>query len=97
MAEKLTLSISSEVSSFAKDYAKKKGISVSLLVENYFKSLVTRNGRKSTGTLNRKVEITPRVKRLGGVLKNDEKTYKELRTEQMEHLYKKHSQHTGKK
>lgn len=61
MTTKLTLTIDEKVISAAKKYAKKKGKSLSNLVENYLKSI----GSKETD-LN---AISPKVTKLMGVIK----------------------------
>jgi len=62
---KLTLTIEKEVIEEAKEYAKEKGQSLSDLVENYFK-LITKDKRKIKSN-----QLSPRVKRLRGILKVD--------------------------
>ncbi len=61
MTTKLTLTIEEEVIKAAKTYAKKKGRSVSDLVETYLKNLA---GKSKTPD-----EISPEVKRLIGSVK----------------------------
>lgn len=60
MVTKLTLTIEQEVIKTAKSYAQKKGRSLSDLVENYLKSLETKDSGE---------DISPRVKRLVGAIK----------------------------
>jgi len=62
MKSKLTLRIEEELISKIKQFSKEKGYSVSKLVENYFKSL----------TKEEKEELTPTVKKLKGLLKNEQ-------------------------
>jgi len=78
MNTKLTLTIEKEVIEVAKKYAKEKGQSLSDLVENYFK-LIT-NERKPI----RSKELSPRVKRLRGIIKTkEEMNYKEILTQEL--------------
>lgn len=65
MNTKLTLTIEEEIIRIAKEYAKDKGQSLSGMVENYFK-LITIERRKI-----KPEELSPRVKRLRGILKVD--------------------------
>jgi hypothetical protein len=62
MNTKLTLTIEQSVIDKAKGYAKRKGHSLSDIIENYLK-VITRNGPKSD------IEITPIVKSLRGSFK----------------------------
>ncbi|KIC91279.1 DUF6364 family protein [Flavihumibacter sp. ZG627] len=61
MTTKLTLTIEEEVIKSAKVYAQKKGRSLSDLVENYLKTLSSKEGSKE--------KLSPRVKRLVGSVK----------------------------
>ena len=61
MTTKLTLTIEDKVISSAKKYAQKKGKSLSHLVENYLKSIST----KDTSNL----PISPKVSKLRGIIK----------------------------
>ena len=61
MTTKLTLTIEDKVISSAKKYAQKKGKSLSHLVENYLKSIST----KDTSNL----PISPKVAKLRGIIK----------------------------
>ncbi|MBA5628963.1 DUF6364 family protein [Moheibacter lacus] len=63
MSTKLTLNIDETTIAQAKAYAKKSGISVSKLVENYLNSLTSKRINK-----NNEIEITPLVKSLTGVI-----------------------------
>lgn len=67
MKTKLTLTIEKEVIEIAKEYAKEEGQNLSELVENYFK-LVT---HKRLPT--KEKQLSPRVKKLRGILKVDKK------------------------
>lgn len=61
MTTKLTLTIEENVIKMAKLYSKKKGRSLSELIENYLKALVSKEKSQ--------IEITPRVKKLSGSIK----------------------------
>jgi hypothetical protein len=61
MTTKLTLTIEQDVIRTAKSYAQKKGRSLSDLVENYLKTLATKDSSSE--------ELSPRVKRLVGAVK----------------------------
>jgi len=78
MNTKLTLTIQKEVIKIAKEYSKEKGQSLSELVENYFK-LITNERRPIKPS-----ELSPRVKRLRGIIKADEDLdYKQILTEEL--------------
>ncbi|MBN2395971.1 MAG: hypothetical protein JXC36_05870 [Candidatus Atribacteria bacterium] len=62
MNTKLTLTIEQSVINRAKGYAKRKGHSLSDIIENYLK-VITKNGPKTD------IEITPIVKSLRGSFK----------------------------
>jgi hypothetical protein len=62
MNTKLTLTIEQNVVNKAKVYAKRKGHSLSAIIENYLKA-ITQNGPKSD------IEMTPVVKSLRGSFK----------------------------
>ncbi len=66
MNTKLTLTLEKEVIDIAKQYAKKKGQSLSEIVENYFKFLTKDSKSK------RKPELSRKVKSLKGILKVSE-------------------------
>lgn len=61
MTTKLTLTIEQDVIKTAKTYAQSKGRSLSELIENYLKTLVTKGKGPD--------ELSPRLKRLVGVVK----------------------------
>lgn len=61
MTTKLTLTIEEKVISSAKKYAQKKGKSLSNLVENYLKSISSKDTDVNT--------LSPRVTKLMGVIK----------------------------
>ena len=60
MNTKLTLRLDKEVIERAKDYANSKNLSLSAMVENYFRFL--------SENKNPQIEITPIVKELSGIL-----------------------------
>ncbi|MBK7884369.1 MAG: hypothetical protein IPJ81_11720 [Chitinophagaceae bacterium] len=61
MTTKLTLTIEESVISSAKKYATKKGKSLSDIVENYLKSISTKE--------NEPIAISPKISKLMGVIK----------------------------
>ena len=63
MNTKLTLSLEKEVIEQAKIYAKGTGRSLSEMVENYFKSLVTNSNKKTD------IDIEDRLKKITGIVK----------------------------
>lgn len=82
MNTKLTLTVQKEIIAEAKKYAKKSGQSLSDLVENYFK-LLTKDKRKLKPD-----QISPRIKRLRGILKVNEKfDYKKELEEELSKKY----------
>ena len=82
MNTKLTLTLEKEVIERAKKYAKKKGQSLSDLVENYFK-LITKNKNKIQPR-----ELSPKVRRLRGVLKvEDDFNYKKVLADELSKKY----------
>jgi len=82
MNTKLTLTIEKEIIEEAKEYAKEKGQSLSDLVENYFK-LLTKDERKVKAN-----QLSPRVKRLRGILKVDKSIdYKKTLEEELTKKY----------
>ena len=77
MDTKLTLKLNEDVIEKAKEYAKSKKTSLSVLIENYLQKLTNEKGSKKT--------ITPLVKSLSGVIKlpknyNDKKDYTDYLT-----------------
>ena len=62
MNTKLTLSLEKEVIEQAKIYAKGTGRSLSEMVENYFKSLVTNSNKKTD------IDIEDRLKKITGIV-----------------------------
>lgn len=84
MNQKLTLVIEQELIAQAKKYAKKKGHSLSGLVENYFKVLT-----KTSDTESDAIEISPKVKALMGSIRlPDDFDYKKVLAEE---INKKHA------
>jgi len=82
MNTKLTLTIEKVIIEEAKEYAKEKGQSLSDLVENYFK-LLTKDERKVKAN-----QLSPRVKRLRGILKVDKSIdYKKTLEEELTKKY----------
>jgi len=63
MNTKLTLTIEKDIIDKAKDYARKKGRSLSDLIENYLKLIVSSKEKENTE------EITPLVRSMMGSLK----------------------------
>jgi len=61
MTTKLTLTMEDQVIDSAKEYARKKGESLSGIVENYLKSITAQEEQKSS--------ISPRVRKMMGVIK----------------------------
>lgn len=82
MNTKLTLTIEKETIEIAKEYAKEKGLSLSEIVENYFK-FVTVGRNKVKGK-----QLSPKVKKLRGIIKTeDEIDYKQILTEELSKKY----------
>ncbi len=82
MSSKLTLTIQKEIIETAKEYAKEKGLSLSEMVESYFK-LVTVNRK-----INTKKQLSPKVRKLRGIIKTeDELDYKTILTEELSKKY----------
>jgi hypothetical protein len=82
MNTKLTLTIEKEVIEIAKEYAKEKGLSLSEMVENYFK-LITVNRRKI-----KPKQISPKVRKLRGIINASENfDYKQILTEELSKKY----------
>lgn len=82
MNTKLTLTLEKEVIQTAKEYAKEQGISLSQIVENYFK-LITVSKRDN------KPEVLPsKVQKLRGIIKVDEDfDYKKTLAEELSKKY----------
>lgn len=80
MTTKLTLTIEEDVIRTAKFYAQKKGRSLSDLVENYLKTLASKDTPSE--------ELSPRVKRLVGAVKLPKKfDYKQALEEGVQKKY----------
>lgn len=80
MTTKLTLTIEADVIRTAKSYAQKKGRSLSDLVENYLKTLASKDTPSE--------ELSPRVKRLVGAVKLPKKfDYKQALEEEVQKKY----------
>ncbi|MFN5182528.1 MAG: DUF6364 family protein [Bacteroidota bacterium] len=82
MTTKLTLTIDDSVISIAKRYAKRKGKSLSDIVENYLMSLTSKE--------NKEEKISPKILKLMGVIQlPDNFDYKKELTKQLAKRYKK--------
>ena len=81
MNTKLTLTIEKEVIETAKAFAKEKGQSLSEIVENYFK-IITIEKRKIYPK-----QLTPRIKRLRCILKDENIDYKQILEEELNTKY----------
>jgi len=82
MNTKLTLTIEEEVIKIAKHYAKQKGISLSEMVENYFKFITVDRAHIKEN------QLSPKVKKLRGILKvSDDIDYKQILTEELSKKY----------
>lgn len=82
MNTKLTLTIEKEVIETAKEYAKEKGLSLSEMVENYFK-LITVDRKKI-----QEKQLSPKVRKLRGIIKTDKEIdYKQILTEELSTKY----------
>lgn len=79
MDSKLTLKLNQSVIEKAKSYASKSNTSISKLVEVYLANLVSQE---------ESIEITPRVKRLSGIIQLSEKG--DSRSGYRKHLLKKY-------
>ena len=82
MNTKLTLTIEKEVIDTAKEFAKEKGLSLSYLVENYFKIITSQREKKNEH------ELSPKVRKLRGILATDKDfDYKKTLTEELSKKY----------
>lgn len=82
MNTKLTLTIEKEVIEIAKEYAKEKGMSLSEMVENYFKFVTVK--RKKI----KEKQLSTKVRKLRGIIKTDENLdYKKILTEELSKKY----------
>lgn len=81
MTTKLTLTIDDSVISDAKKYAKKKGKSLSKIVENYLMTLTAKESKEET--------ISPRILKLMGVIElHEDFVYKKALTGGLAKKYK---------
>ncbi|OBQ56672.1 hypothetical protein JJL45_12210 [Tamlana sp. s12] len=82
MNTKLTLTIEKEVIKIAKEYAKEKGLSLSEMVENYFKFVTVKR-------INLKEkQLSPKVRKLRGIIKSEnDLDYKKILTEELSKKY----------
>jgi hypothetical protein len=77
MNTKLTLNVEKKVIEKAKEFARKKGQSLSELVENYFKFLTKQHTKQDA-------ELSPKVKALRGILKiGNASDYKQILEEEI--------------
>ena len=81
MQTKLTLLLEKNIIEKAKNYSKKRNISLSKLIENFFLCLEDIEKKNAS-------EITPFVKKLSGSIKLKE--LKEIKDERYEYLMEKH-------
>ncbi|SKB57808.1 hypothetical protein SAMN05660477_00001, partial [Soonwooa buanensis] len=81
MNTKLTLNLNKSIIESAKDYAKDNKVSLSKLIENYLNSLITKEKRK--------IEISPLVESLTGVIPTQSEQNSE--DDYYEYLSKKYS------
>ncbi len=82
MKTTLTFTIEKEVIEIAKDYAKKNGLSLSEMVENYFKFLSAKHPEIKEKLL------SPKVRNLRGIIKLDDNLdYKKILTEGLSKKY----------
>jgi len=82
MNTKLTLTIEKEVIEIAKEYAKEKGLSLSEMVENYFKFVTAK--RMSL----KEKQLSPKVRKLRGIIKTEDNLdYKQILTEELSKKY----------
>jgi hypothetical protein len=82
MNTKLTLKLQKEVIEQAKIYAREHQVSLSLLVENYFKFLAGKKQQSNS-------ELSPMVKELSGIIDLPENF--DLKTEYADYLVEKYS------
>ena len=77
---KLTLKLDQTIIEKAKAYAKEKNISLSKMIENYLKAL--------TGKKRKKIEISPLVESLTGVISSKDEDNKKDYTNYLSEKYK---------
>lgn len=80
MDTKLTLKLDKHIIESAKKYAKEKKISLSRMIESYLQSITTESDEK--------VEITPFVKSLSGVIKLSDDDNKKDYSDYLNEKYK---------
>lgn len=82
MKKKLTLTIEKDVIDVAKKYAKEKGLSLSEMVESYFRFVTV--GRQKM----KDKQLSPKVRKLRGIIKTEEDfDYKQVLTEELSKKY----------
>ena len=80
MDTKLTLKLDKSIIEKAKEYAKEKNISLSKMIENYLQALTNKRGKK--------IEISPLVESLIGVISPTESDDKKDYTNYLSEKYK---------
>jgi hypothetical protein len=82
MKTTLTFTIEKEVIEIAKVYAKENGLSLSEMVENYFKFLTAKHPKI------KEKQLSPKVRKLRGIIKVDDNfDYKKILTEGLSKKY----------
>ena len=79
MESKLTLKLNKDIIELAKTYAKEHNISLSKLIENYLQTVTLRK--------NKKIEISPLVESLTGVINLSDKDYQKDYTDFLSKKY----------
>jgi len=79
MESKLTLKLNKDIIDLAKTYAKERNISLSKLIENYLQTVTLRR--------NKKIEISPLVESLTGVINLSDKDYNKDYTDFLSQKY----------
>jgi len=79
MESKLTLKLNKDIIDLAKTYAKEHNISLSKLIENYLQTVTLRRSEK--------IEISPLVKSLTGVIDLSDADYKKDYTDFLSQKY----------
>lgn len=80
MDTKLTLKLDKQIIEIAKKYAKENKISLSKMIESYLQSITTQSEVK--------IEITPYVNSLSGVITLEEDNYKKGYSDYLNEKYK---------
>jgi|JI6StandDraft_1071083.scaffolds.fasta_scaffold13144_7 hypothetical protein len=83
---KLTLSMEPEVVYRAKQYAKKRHISLSKLIQDFLENSIESDNLKDDPNLN----IPKEIEKLRGILKGPDISKKQLKQIKLEHLKEKH-------